>query len=68
MLVRIRHTRTIVGVAVVSFSATILGGCGKKEEAPSAQGYYSGPMKPKSEATGGNKKTQAPSGSAAGEP
>ncbi len=42
----------LLGLGTAAFlltAATSLTGCGKKEEEASAEGYYEGPMKPKSE-------------------
>ncbi len=43
----------IAGVSLLVLNAFMLGGCGNKEETSAAsEGYYEGPMKPKSERVG----------------
>ena len=64
----VRCGRVIAGVTVLCLSAALLGGCGQKEEPPSAQGYYTGPIKSKANSTGGSKKVQGNNNTAAGEP
>jgi hypothetical protein len=38
---------SLAALLALPLLAAVLAGCGKKEEPPTAPGYYSGPMKPK---------------------
>lgn len=51
---RMWFARVMVVVVALLWGLAVVGttGCGKKEEDPAAQGYYEGPMLPKSRRTG----------------
>lgn len=58
-------------VALLLAPTVSLNGCGKKEAEPSAEGYYEGPMKPKTERgispTPGGTETQVGGGQGGGQ-
>ena len=69
-MVTTRRPGQLLAIALVlSVAALLVPGCGKKEDAAAAPGYYTGPMKPKAGATSpGDEKPKGGANQAPGSP